>query len=188
MCKQHFVLVCKCEVRGVVRLYEGDPAPTSPFAELLNIENGEPIGKGGMKRLVPWEGSKSSGSADYMVVITDPRPKSIELRTAMKRLAGAFGSDVLKKCVIINTDTPAENRRFMKKNFGEEIEQQSGFRILCDENMEWMREYTALGEKVRVWSICNLLSHNWFVRSLKSPCIIYMPNMNIAIFNDNVCP
>ena len=81
-------------VRGVVRLYEGDPAPTNPFAELLSIENGEPIGKGGMKRLVPWEGSRSTTSADYLVVITDPRPKSIELRTAMRRLTDALNSEV----------------------------------------------------------------------------------------------
>lgn len=130
--------------KGVVRLYEGDPAPTSPFIELLSIENGEPIGKGGMKRLVPWEGSRSAGSDDYLVVITDPRPKSAELRTAMKRLSGAMAGDVLRKCVVINTDTPAENRRFVKKNLGGE---DSDLKIFCDENLEWMREYTALGEK-----------------------------------------
>lgn len=134
-------------VRGVVRLYEGDPAPTNPFAELLSIENGEPIGKGGMKRLIPWEGSRSTTSEDYLVVITDPRPKSVELRTAMRRITDSLNSDVLKKCLVINTDTPGENRRFLKKNFGEDVD----LRILCDENMEWMREYTALGEKVRVF-------------------------------------
>jgi len=132
--------------RGVVRLYEGDPAPSSPFAELLNIENGEPLGKGGVKRFVPWEGSTSNSSGDYLVVITDPRPKSSELRTAMVRLSAALSADVLKKCVVINTDSPAENRRFLKKSFGDE----SGLRILVDENKEWMRGYTALGEKVRV--------------------------------------
>ena len=126
------------------RLYEGDPAPTSPFSELIDIENGESIGKGGMKRLVPWEGSRSSSSVDYLVVVTDPRPKSTELRTAMKRLHGAMSNDVLKKCLVINTDTPGENRRFLKKTFGEE----SDLRIMVDENLEWMREYTALGEKV----------------------------------------
>ncbi|KAL3762218.1 hypothetical protein ACHAWU_004756 [Discostella pseudostelligera] len=129
--------------RGVTRLYEGDPAPTTPFAELLDVENGEAIGKGGMKRLVPWEGSRSTTSADYLVVITDPRPKSVELRTGIKRLSGALKADVLKKCVIINADTPSENRRFLKKNF----EEKTDIKILSDENLEWMREYTALGEK-----------------------------------------
>merc|ERR1712032_1685302 len=106
--------------RGVVRLYEGDPAPTAPFAELLSIQNGEPIGKGGAKRLLPWEGSQSVASSDYLIVVTDPRPKSVELRTAMKRLAGALSSDLLKQCLVINTDTPAENRRFLKKNLGDD--------------------------------------------------------------------
>ena len=132
--------------RGITRLYEGDPAPTNPFTELLNIENGEPLGKGGVKRLVPWEGSKSASSSDYMIVITDPRPKSVELRTVMKRVVGGFSNDLLSKTVIINTDTPAENRRFVKKNFAED----SGagkMTVLTDEKMDWMREYTALGEK-----------------------------------------
>ena len=143
--KQTYLLFISLD-RGVVRLYEGDPAPSTPFSELLNIENGEPIGKGGMKRLLPWEGSKSVSSSDYLVVITDPRPKSIELRTAMKRLTGAMSADVLKRCLVINTDSPGENRRFIKKNFGEE--NKDSLKIMCDENLELMREYSALGDKV----------------------------------------
>jgi len=134
--------------KGVLRLYEGDTAPITPFAELLCIESGEPIGEGGMLRLLPWEGSannKSSYVDDYLVIIADPRPKSIELRTAMRRITDTLESTVLEKVVIINTDTPAENRRLMKKNYNDK---DAKFRILCDENMEWMREYTALGEKV----------------------------------------
>ena len=134
--------------KGVLRLYEGDAAPITPFAELLCIESGEPIGEGGMLRLLPWEGSannKSSYVDDYLVIIADPRPKSIELRTAMRRITDTLESTVLEKVVIINTDTPAENRRLMKKNYNDK---DAKFRILCDENMEWMREYTALGEKV----------------------------------------
>lgn len=132
--------------RGISRLYEGDPAPSAPFTELLNIQNGEPLGQGGMKRLVPWEGSKNAGSSDFMIVVTDPRPKSVELRTAMKRLVGALSADLLAKCVVINTDTPAENRRFVKKNFSEESGADK-MTVLTDEKMDWMREYTALGEK-----------------------------------------
>mmetsp|Transcript_6814 Transcript_6814/g.11128 ORF Transcript_6814/g.11128 Transcript_6814/m.11128 type:complete len:318 (-) Transcript_6814:35-988(-) len=132
--------------RGISRLYEGDPAPSAPFTELLNIENGEPLGQGGMKRLLPWEGPKSSSSSDFMIVVTDPRPKSVELRTAMKRLIGALSADLLAKCVVINTDTPAENRRFVKKNFSEDSGADN-MTVLTDEKMDWMREYTALGEK-----------------------------------------
>ena len=67
----------------------------------------------------------------------------------MKRLSGALKADILKNCVIINADTPSENRRFVKKNF----EGTTDIKILSDENLEWMREYTALGEKVSV-AIC----------------------------------
>ena len=141
--------------RGITRLYEGDPAPTSPFVDLLNIETGEPIGQGGMKRLVPWEGSRSASSSDYLIVVTDPRPKSVELRTAMKRLAGGLSNDMLAKCVVINTDTPAENRRFVKKNFAEDSGADK-MTVLTDEKMDFMREYTALGEKVRSFFACKI--------------------------------
>ncbi len=60
---------------------------------------------------------------------------------------------------MINADTPAENRRFVKKTFGTaegggstgiaSSGMRDGLTILCDENLEWMREYTALGETVR---------------------------------------
>lgn len=138
--------------RGIHRLYEGDPAPSSPFAELLNIETGEPLGHSGMSRLVPWEGgSKTAPPNDYLVVITDPRPKSIELRSAVKRLCNGgsgLGVEVLKRTVVINSDTPGENRKFLKKNFAENSVGVEALTVLVDENLEWMREYTALGEKV----------------------------------------
>jgi hypothetical protein len=81
-----------------------------------------------------------------MIVVTDPRPKSSELRTAIKRLAGGLSNDLLEKCVVINTDTPSENRRFVKKNFAEDSGAEK-MTVLTDEKMDWMREYTALGEK-----------------------------------------
>eukprot|EP00804_Cyclotella_cryptica_P025331 CCRYP_012432-RA/>CCRYP_012432-RA protein AED:0.08 eAED:0.08 QI:286/1/1/1/1/1/3/86/315 len=131
--------------RGVARLYEGDPAPSTPFAELLDIQTEEPLGKSGVSRLIPWE--NSSKANDYVVVITDPRPKSVELRSAMKKLcSGAVAEEIVKRCVIIDTDTPGENRRFLKKNFAEGS-MVEGLTVLVDENLEWMREYTALGEK-----------------------------------------
>ncbi|EJK46057.1 hypothetical protein THAOC_35299 [Thalassiosira oceanica] len=123
---------------GVLRLYEGDPAPTDCWKDLLNLD-GDQIGKGGMKRTLPW---MKSGPSDYVVVITDPRPKSVELRTAMKRIS-TLGAELKNRIVVINSDTPAENRRFVKKNLGEG----SALRILSDEKLDLMREYTALGEK-----------------------------------------
>ena len=173
--------------RGITRLYEGDPAPTSPFVDLLNIETGEPIGQGGMKRLVPWEGSRSASSSDYLIVVTDPRPKSVELRTAMKRLAGGLSNDMLAKCVVINTDTPAENRRFVKKNFAEDSGADK-MTVLTDEKMDFMREYTALGEKVRSSSFaCKILISSFFTRHSKFFCLSFNYPLNSAeVFHYNV--
>ena len=159
--------------RGIHRLYEGDPAPSSPFAELLNIETGEPLGHSGMSRLVPWEGgSKTAPPNDYLVVITDPRPKSIELRSAVKRLCNGgsgLGVEVLKRTVVINSDTPGENRKFLKKNFAENSVGVEALTVLVDENLEWMREYTALGEKV---SLC--LVDVFQLRSLCCWLLVYV--------------
>lgn len=126
---------------GIQRLYEGDPAPTDCWKDLLNLD-GEQLGRGGMTRTLPW--MKSGPSGDYIVMITDPRPKSAELRTAMKRMS-SLGAELRNRIVIINSDTPAANRRFVKKNFGEEGS--TAPRILSDEKLDLMREYTALGEK-----------------------------------------
>lgn len=131
--------------RGVARLYEGDPAPSSPFAELVSIVNGDAIGKGGVTRFVPWENNAKRD--DYIVVITDPRPKSIELRGAIRRLvSGAVPEEILQRCIVINPDSPGENRKFMKKFPGESLA--GKLTVLVDEDLAWMREYTALGEKV----------------------------------------
>jgi hypothetical protein len=132
--------------RGVERLYEGDPAPSSPFAELCSIHNGEAIGKSGIVRYVPWENSAKSG--DYIVVITDPRPKSTDLRSAIRKLCGGeVSQEILQRCIIINPDSPGENRKFLKKIGGSVAEKLT---VLIDEDLAWMREYTALGEEVRL--------------------------------------
>ena len=79
----------------------------------------------------------------------------MELRSAMKKMcSGAVAEEIVKRCVVIDTDTPAENRRFLKKNFAEGSMVES-LTVLVDENLEWMREYTALGEKVRISSCSN---------------------------------
>ena len=130
--------------RGISRLYEGDPAPSSPFAELRSISNGEPIGSSGVLRYVPWEGGSSSSKEDYIVVLSDPRPKSIELRCAIRNLltSASLSKDILSRIIIINPDSPGENRKQLKK-----YQNSDKLTVLIDEDLEWMREYTALGEK-----------------------------------------
>ena len=61
-------------------------------------------------------------------------------------------------------DTPAENRRWLKKNKMGEGDGGGGVNIYSDENREWMREYTALGE--RRWSMCLFVLQDGVVRRL----------------------
>jgi hypothetical protein len=125
----------------VDRLFEGDPAPTVVFEELISIKSENAIGETGAKRLLPWLRS-STNRNDYLVVISDPRVKSPEFRDTLKALIVDLSTDLLSKVIFINADTPAENRRFLKKN--NLIE--SSIKLFSDEKREWMQAYTALGK------------------------------------------
>lgn len=125
---------------GIDRIFEGDPAPTQPFEDLIHYKTNNAVGKVGTERLLPW--LKKNSSTEYVICITDPREKSMELRRAMKTIPNKFRG---KQILFINADSPAENRRFTKKNEIEDII------IYSDEKREWMRAYTALGKKR--WSL-----------------------------------
>merc|ERR1712232_280477 len=88
--------------------------------------------------LIPW--LRNSNLSDYIIIICDPRVKSPELRDTARSLFKELPKDLLSRTVIINADTPAENRRWMKKSNVQDVN------ILSDEKREWMRGYTALGE------------------------------------------
>lgn len=131
--------------KGIDRIFEGDPAKEDPFHDLVMIENENALGANGAKRLLPWLNKNSDKQTDYLVIVSDPRPKSSELRTAMRSMV-KLPPNILSKSIVINADTPAENRKFLKK------QGLSSLNIYCDEKREWMREYTALGEKR--WAMC----------------------------------
>jgi hypothetical protein len=123
--------------RGLDRLFEGDPAPTQPFEELVSIKSENAIGDTGMRRLVPWLKNTKS---DYLIVVCDPRVKSPELREAATSLYSGLPKDMLSKLIVVNADTPAESRRWLKKSNLEDMN------VFSDEKREWMQSYTALGE------------------------------------------
>jgi len=122
--------------QGVDRIFEGDPASVTPFEDLINIKSNNALGKVGTERLLPW--LKKNSSKDYLIFVCDPREKSSDLRKAMKLLPGKLKG---KKVIFISSDSPAESRRWIKKN---EI---GDINIYADEKREWMRAYTALGAK-----------------------------------------
>lgn len=128
---------CFTSERGLDRIFEGDAAPIQPFEELVNIKSENAIGDTGVKRLVPWLKNTKS---DYLIIICDPRVQSQELRETLSNIKSGLSQDMLSKMVVINADTPAENRRWLKKSNLDDLT------VFSDEKREWMRSYTALGE------------------------------------------
>jgi hypothetical protein len=84
-------------------------------------------------------------------MITEPRVKSPEFHDTVKSIKRELPKDLLSKLIFINADTPAENRRWLKKNNYLTNEEEGGggggIRIFSDEKREFMQAYTALGDK-----------------------------------------
>jgi len=131
--------------RGVDRLFEGDPANSEVFEELVSMKSENAIGETGAKRLLPW--LRNTNISDYIVVVSDPREKSMEFRSTIKSLSSELPIDIFNKIVFINADTPSENR----KALGKMKLADSSIRLFSDEKREWMQTYTALGENR--WSL-----------------------------------
>jgi sugar diacid utilization regulator len=125
---------------GADRLFEGDPAPAAPFEELVSIKSENAIGEGGASRLVPWLRKNVDRRSDYLIILSEPRLKSPELRASMKSLSIDLPADIMNRLIVVNADSPAENRRWIKKNNCFNVD------IYSDEKREWMRAYTALGK------------------------------------------
>jgi hypothetical protein len=122
-------------VSGVERLYEGDPAPTECFDELVSILTEDGINGGD---LIPWKHKNPHRRDDYLVLLCDPRPESPELRATVKNLLAEVPAEILKRVVIVNADTPAKNRRWLKKDGLEN----SKIKVYSDEKMGFMQAYT----------------------------------------------
>ena len=133
----------------VDRIFEGDPAPTDCFENLISVTTEKIIAKKGAGRLAPWISKDYNvDTDDYRVIFCDPRKQSDELHQAIKDLYGELPQDIKDRLFFVNADTPAENRRWLKKNGflvdGDTVKVE----VYCDnEDKDWMRAYTALGEK-----------------------------------------
>lgn len=148
------------------RIFEGDAAPKECFEELVSIKTENAIGERGAERLFPRGG-------DYLVVLSDPRLKSFELRTTIKSLRSELPQDILSRLIFINADSPMENRRWLKKNGL----QDNKLNIYSDEKMEWMQAYTALGEKR--WSMTMFVIADDRVQKLAREVDYYGANRTI---------
>lgn len=138
-------------------MFEGDPAPTDCFQELVSIKTGEALGEQGAARLVPWLHKNPERHGDYLAILTDPRKNSPELRQTIKSLSREIPERVLDHLIVVNADTNAENRRYVRSSILKEIfcshvafrwmkkNKMMKIMIYADEKMEWLRKYSALG-------------------------------------------
>ena len=136
---------------GVDRLFEGDDAPTEAFCDLVQSAKVDPriLGEPGMRRLLPW---MKGDNKDFLMIISDPRPKSFELRRLMKSMQNSLPASITSRTIVITSDTSLENFKYMKKN---DI---TSFDLYSDEKRGWMKEYTALGENR--WAMCVFIVAN----------------------------
>lgn len=141
-------------------LFEGDPVPVKSFQQLVSVKTGVVLGETGTERILPWWNKNVLMQEEYMkyiVIISDPRTKSAEFRTTMKRLAKDLPQDIVEHTIFINSDTLSENKRWIKK-------QLLDIELLSDVHKQWMKEYTALGKQS--WSMSMFILANGRVQRL----------------------
>lgn len=111
--QSHFLCLFILLVQRLDRLFEGDPAPITPFEDLVNIKTEKALGKNGIQNILPWLHKNSLKQKDFVVIITDPRDKSSELRATMKSFFTGLAPHIQSRMVIINADSPLENRKYV---------------------------------------------------------------------------
>lgn len=158
------------------RIFEGDPAPTDCFENLVDSNTGNKVAKKGAGRLAPWiSNDLSIDENDYRVVVCDPRKQSMGFHQAITDSYGGLPKDIKDRLYFINSDTPAENRRWMKKTG-----MLNNVDIYCDtEDMDWMKSYSALGENR--WSMTMFILRRGKVAKLARDLDIY--NCSKTIIN-----
>jgi hypothetical protein len=156
------------QMSGVERIFEGDPAPIRCFEGLVTIQTETPIGKRGAERLIPWFSANNADKSNYLICISDPRPASHELKETVKSLMTELPLDIRSRIIVINSDSPAENRRWLKRN---PMLEEQNLQVYSDEKKEWMQAYTAL-DKMR-WSMTMFLIADERVQALARDLDMY---------------
>jgi hypothetical protein len=156
------------QMSGVERIFEGDPAPIRCFEGLVTIQTETPIGKRGAERLIPWFSANNADKSNYLICISDPRPTSHELKETVKSLMTELPLDIRSRIIVINADSPAENRRWLKRN---PMLEEQNLQVYSDEKKEWMQAYTAL-DKMR-WSMTMFLIADERVQALARDLDMY---------------
>jgi hypothetical protein len=114
--------------------------------------------------LIPWLGKKATAAAasDYIILLCDPRSESDDLRGATRQLWSELPAELRNSLIVINADSPAENRRWFKQEGwfaaaassttattkkGATAARPGAPLVYADPGRTWMRTYTALGSQ-----------------------------------------
>jgi hypothetical protein len=136
----------KAQQQGADRLFEGDPAPVYCFADLVQPLTATTVGEAGHARLIPWLTTRETAASDYLILLCDPRSASDDLRGATRQLWTELPAELRHSLIVINADSPAENRRWFKQEGWSATGKDAGAPVVyADPGRTWMRTYTALG-------------------------------------------
>jgi hypothetical protein len=129
-------------------LQEGDIARRHDFEGLVTLD-GSALGPMLSAQLVPWV---PPFTAEYLVVLADPRAQSSDLRRAIQYVSSNTSPDVLKHVIAINSDEVSETKSWIERvgPQGSDGDRSEGdgdlLRIFSDRDWEWMRRYSAVDD------------------------------------------
>ena len=132
-------------------LKEGDVARRHDFEGLVSCETGAALGPIVSAQLVPWV---PPFTAEYLVILADPRAQSSDLRRAIQYISSNVSPDIVQQVISINSDevgiTKSWIDRTMTQQGGDDDSGTEGdaglIRIFSDRNWEWMRRYSAVDD------------------------------------------
>eukprot|EP00586_Coscinodiscus_wailesii_P013504 CAMPEP_0172514452 /NCGR_PEP_ID=MMETSP1066-20121228/260214_1 /TAXON_ID=671091 /ORGANISM="Coscinodiscus wailesii, Strain CCMP2513" /LENGTH=369 /DNA_ID=CAMNT_0013295121 /DNA_START=19 /DNA_END=1128 /DNA_ORIENTATION=+ len=132
-------------------LQEGDIAKRADFEPLIACDSGTQLGAIDAARLVPWV---PPFVKDFIVILSDPRAQSGDLRRTVQYLTSNLSPDILDQVIAISSDKASETRNWMKR-----VEVDTPIRMFSDRDWEWMRRYSAVVTDGR-WSLSIMVIDN----------------------------
>ena len=133
-------------------LQEGNTARRHDFEGLISCETGAALGPIVSAQLVPWV---PPFTAEYLIILVDPRAQSSDLRRAVQYVSSNTSPDILRHIIAINSDEVSVTKSWIERtttqpqqsNDGGNGEDNEGLlRIFSDRNWEWMRRYSAVDD------------------------------------------
>ena len=133
-------------------LQEGDIARRHDFEGLLSCETGNALGPIVSAQLVPWV---PPFTAEYLIVLADPRAQSSDLRRAVQYVSSNTSPDILRHIIAINSDEVSVTKSWIERTMTQPKQSNDGgngedneglLRIFSDRNWEWMRRYSAVDD------------------------------------------